>query len=66
MKHHSGSIRSHGINMGLLGVSIFFKTIFEGGGVKRNVSIGSSHQKIIETKFKVNLLKMMYHLRLSV
>lgn len=52
--------------MGLTGVFIFFKTIFGRGGAKRYISIGSSHQKIIESKFKVNLLKMMYHLIYSV
>lgn len=51
MKHRGGNIRNHGINMGLIGVSISFKTIFGRGGVKRNLSIGSSHQKTVEAKF---------------
>lgn len=65
-KHEGGNVRSYGINTTLKVVSLFFPIFFEGEGAKRNVSIRLSHQKIIKTKFKMSLLKMIYQLRLLV
>lgn len=45
MKHEGGSVRCHGINMVLKGVSIFFKKFFEEIGAK-HFFVRRSHRKI--------------------
>lgn len=42
---HEGSVRCHGINMVLKGVSIFFKKFFEEIGAQ-NFFVRRSHRKI--------------------